>query len=441
MTISSSASVIGLTGPFGSGCSTSAQILASRRGYKSFLLSSIIVNRWRKKNPKGTPSRGDLQALGNEIRLNSENPGSLAEIAIGELERDTNEWNSIAIDGIRNLGEIEVLRERFGPHFYLLALECPPSARWERLESVYMQNGLTREDFLRDNDRDRLQEYAHGQQVQLCVDRADVLIRNDRDEKKTKFRQLSQKLLEYLDLVTGAAPRYAKPAEILMNLAYSAAHGSKCLKRQVGAVLVEALPNVMGQIVGQGFNENPIGTSPCVEERRYGANAKRGIHGACYRDIVRNKAFVELARLARRCPECGQVIKGPVAALPPWRCRSCGVDLEEFFWPERAMTLCTAVHAEVSAVLAAGSRARGTTLYTTTFPCFQCSEKIAQAGVRHIIFTEPYPDIRAAERLEIAGIEIERFEGIRSSRFDDIFSRARPYISEQQRVIAAKQKR
>ena len=32
-----------------------------------------------------------------------------------------------------------------------------------------------------------------------------------------------------------------------MNLAYSSAHGSKCLKRQVGAVLVEALPNIMGK--------------------------------------------------------------------------------------------------------------------------------------------------------------------------------------------------
>jgi deoxycytidylate deaminase len=94
----------------------------------------------------------------------------------------------------------------------------------------------------------------------------------------------------------------------------------------------------------------------------------------------------------------------------------------------------------VAAILAAGSRARGTTLYTTTFPCFQCSEKIAQAGVNHIVFTEPYPDIRAAERLEIAGILIERFEGIRSSRFDDIFSRARPYISQQQKAFATKRK-
>lgn len=439
MTISKSASVIGFTGPFGSGCSTAAEILVARRGYRSFLLSSIVSDLWKQENKNRPPARADLQELGNEIRRKSGNPGALAEIAIGQLEQDAKEWNSVVIDGIRNVGEIEVLREKFGRRFYLIALECPASERWRRLQSVYTKNKLTIEDFLRDNERDRFQEYAHGQQVQLCVDRADALLINDRNEKKNKFKLLTRKLTGYLDLITGTSPRYAKPAEILMNLAYSAGHGSKCLKRQVGAVLVAAPPNVMGEIVGQGFNENPIGTFACVEEPRYGADAKRKIPGACYRDIVRHDAFVKLAQLQRRCPQCGQVIKN-VAAVPPWRCTSCGADLEEFFWPERAMTLCTAVHAEVAAVLAAGARARGTTLYTTTFPCFQCSEKIAQAGVRNIVFTEPYPDIRAAERLEIAGIEIERFEGIRSSRFDEIFSRARPYISEQQQVIAAKRK-
>jgi len=400
----------------------------------------LITDRWKKKNPHTDPRRSDLQLLGNEIRRTSENPGALAQLAIGEIERDKSQWGLLLIDGIRNVGEIEVLRERFGQHFYLIALECPQSERWRRLKPTYEKKGLTLEDFLRDNEQDRLQEYAHGQQVQLCVDKADVLLRNDRNEKKTKFAQLSRKLLEYLDLVSGETPRYAKPPEILMNLAYSAAHGSKCLKRQVGAVLVAAPPNVMGEVVGQGFNENPIGTHACVEEPRYGAKPKTNTPGACYRDIVRQQGFVKLAALKRHCPECGEIIRGPIAPLPPWRCKSCGVDLEEFFWPERAMTLCTAVHAEVAAVLAAGSRARGTTLYTTTFPCFQCSEKIAQAGVKHIVFTEPYPDIRAAERLEIAGIEIERFEGIRSSRFDEIFSRARPYVSEQQRVIVEKKK-
>lgn len=78
--------------------------------------------------------------------------------------------------------------------------------------------------------------------------------------------ELRAKLPVYIDLLTGSKPRYAMPSEILMNLAYSAAHGSKCLKRQVGAIVVAAPAGVMGEIVGQGFNENPTPTKPCVEE-------------------------------------------------------------------------------------------------------------------------------------------------------------------------------
>jgi hypothetical protein len=38
---------------------------------------------------------------------------------------------------------------------------------------------------------------------------------------------------------------------------------------------------------------------------------------------------------------------------------------------------------------------------------------------------EPYPDIRAGERFELAGVTVQRFEGVRSSAFDRIFSRIR----------------
>ena len=104
------------------------------------------------------------------------------------------------------------------------------------------------------------------------------------------------------------------------------------------------------------------------------------------------------------------------------------------------MSLCTAIHAEVAALMAAGERAKGATLYTTTYPCFQCAEKILHAKIINIVFTEPYPDIRAAERLqEIGQVKVERFEGVRSSRFDEIFSRARPYVSAQREVLKQRQ--
>lgn len=434
--LSSRCTAIGLTGPFGSGCSTASGLLVEHLGYKCLRLSDIVRDEWGRRRPGREPERADLQEMGNRLRREERDPGALAHLAVERLEDFDETLGRVVFDGIRNVGEVEALRERFGHSFYLIALECPASDRFERLGRIYGtgQRGLDR--FSKDNENDRDQENPYGQQVALCVDLADVLLVNDNDVTQT---ELKKKLYDYVNLVTGDIPRYATPTEVLMNFAYSAAHGSKCLKRQVGAVIVDAPAGVMGDVVGQGFNENPRNTRPCVHEPEYGF-IDGSASGRCYRDIVRHSSFSDLARNGARCPGCGSFMQEP-ADEPPWRCHECEVDLEKFFWPERAMTLCTAIHAEVAALLAAGSAARGATLYTTTYPCFQCAEKIAQGGVAAIVFTEPYADVRATERLRLAQIETIRFEGVRSGRFDEIFSRARPYIAAQRRATRARQSR
>jgi deoxycytidylate deaminase/dephospho-CoA kinase len=420
MAIHPRATVIGLTAPFGSGSTTTATILSERLNFKASRLSSFIRLDLQKVKPGVEPTRDDLQTHGDRIRK-EKHCGILAEWAIKDLEESAETYNRIVIDGIRNLTEIEHLRDTFGNRFFLFALECPLSQRWERLRPAYEKRGASMNDFLGDDQRDHNEELDHGQQVQLCVDQADVLIDNSDDVSQVDLRA---KLEDYADLVLGKKYRFAKPIEIYMNVAYLASHGSKCIKRQVGAVLVNALPNVMGEVVGQGFNENPIGTKPCIEEPHYGADPETRRPGECYRDIARRAAFAQYEANGTRCPICGEKIK-LVTPGPPWVCMACSGDMELYFWPERAMTLCTAVHAEVAAILSAFGRTKGATLYTTTFPCFQCAEKISQVGIENIVFNELYPDVRAAERLKIAGIQAIRFEGIRSRRFDEIFSKAR----------------
>jgi len=421
MAIHLRAIVIGLTAPFGSGSSTSATILSERLSFKSTRLSFSIRQDFQNQNPGVEPTRSDLQTHGDQIRKEKHH-GILVEVALNDLDTATDTYDRIVVDGIRNVAEIEHLRDRFGNRFFLFALECPLSQRWERLRPGYEKTGRSMGDFLHDDQRDHDEELGYGQQVQLCVDQADVLIDNSDDVSQADLRT---KLEDYADLVLGRKYRFARPIEIYMNVAYSASHGSKCIKRQVGAVIVSALPNVMGEVVGQGFNENPIGTRPCIEEARYGADLERRRPGKCYRDIVRQSGFVELVENGTHCPRCSEKIQLLTTPGPPWVCAACKGDIELYFWPERAMTLCTAVHAEVTAILSASGRAKGATLYTTTFPCFQCAEKIAQVGIANIVFNELYPDVRAAERLEIAGIRVLRFEGIRSRRFDEIFLKAR----------------
>jgi deoxycytidylate deaminase len=393
--------IVGLTGAFGSGCTTAAKHLRDSRGFTLIRLSDSLRTAWAKTH-QGDPSRVELQRLGDELRQTS-HPGILVELALKELS-DANDGKlppDIVIDGIRNEGEIGYLRDAYGYRFTLVAVLASFDARWARIGTIYTDKGLGLADFIADDQRDKNEETEYGQQVELCVDQADILI----DNATVLTEEFQKKLLGLVDLAVGKKLRSATQSEILMNIAFSSSHSSKCLKRHVGAVVSDPT----GQVVSAGYNENPLGTNPCAEEPKY--------HNQCFRDIIRNEHFKSLALKGARCPVCGEkIISDPG---PPWRCKACAdkgtkTNLESFFFPDRAMNWCTAVHAEVWAILAAGGRARNGILYTTTFPCSQCAEKIVQTGIRKVVFTEPYPDPYGAERLTLGKVELEQFEGVRS---------------------------
>jgi deoxycytidylate deaminase len=358
------------------------------------------------------PTRRGLQDLGNQLRQ-EHGPDYLARTAITGLAEMP---SRLAVDGIRNTGEIEYLRDAFGDSFFLVAVHAPAPVRWNRERSDYVKQGLDEQDFFLDDKRDQNEEIPYGQQVELCVDKSDVFLLNSEDLSKVdRTRRLTEKLEQHVKLLAGEA-RYASVDEVLMNLAFSSAHSTKCLKRQVGAVV--ATPG--GEPISVGFNENPDRIKPCIFE-----------FGECYRDRLRNDHFATLAAGKAVCPTCGE----PIGELigPPWRCSNCSSNLETRFFPDRAMNWCTALHAEERAIInAAGRDLRGTTIYTTAFPCFLCAEKILQAGITKIVFADPYPDIYSAELLEHAepGMVVERFEGVRSGSFDRIFGPIRKAMEE-----------
>lgn len=410
--VSSPRTIIGFTGAFGSGCTTAAKHLRDARQFSMIRLSDALRKSW-KKSHKHEASRVQLQRLGDDLRRKYHS-GILVELALKDLAGKGALPDTIVLDGIRNVAEIQYLRNRFGYAFTLVAILASFDARWDRIESTYTDNGLGLSDFIEDDKRDKNEETEYGQQVELCVDQADILIDNSISVSTTKFKA---KILEYVDLATGEKPRGARQSEILMNIAFSSSHSSKCIKRHVGAVIADPT----GQVVSAGYNENPLGTNPCVEEPEY--------NNQCFRDIIRNKHFKSLSEKNARCPVCGKPIKFEQG--PPWRCTECAkkglkTNLESFFFPDRALNWCTAVHAEVWAILAAGERARSGVLYTTTLPCAQCAEKIVQAGILKVVFTDPYPDAYGVERLKLGAVELEQFEGVRSSSFERIFARKTP---------------
>ena len=76
--------------------------------------------------------------------------------------------------------------------------------------------------------------------------------------------------------------------------------------------------------------------------------------------------------------------------------------------------LCRGIHAEQNAVIQAarhGTAIDGATVYCTHQPCVLCAKILINAGIKEIIYGNPYPDALAAEMLEEAGVIATRYAG------------------------------
>ena len=398
--------VIGLTGPFGSGCSTAAHLLATGDlGFAKVKLSDVL--RAGAKNE--SPTRSELQDLGNALRQTEGNE-SLVVRGLGGVVADGVPPARVVVDGIRNLGEVRWLQTVLGDRFSLFAVVAEAERRFERRPDA-SQSLVEFEEL---DQRDQGESEDHGQQVSRCVDYADVVIANDAKletwEMSDKF---GAKVTRYARLVLGEEHPFASNDETLMNVAYGASHGSRCIKRQVGAVIARG-----GEVIATGYNENPAGLKPCIDG-----------FGACYRDMVRDERFVGLAKQGARCPYCSTAIPRPL--MPPWDCVSCGKSLDRAFFPDRAMKWCTALHAEERAIINATGRALdNATLYTTTFPCMLCAEKVIHAGIRSVVYVDPYPDTHGIVLFSQAAVKTRRFEGVRSRNFERYFSGTQPSMEQ-----------
>ena len=67
------------------------------------------------------------------------------------------------------------------------------------------------------------------------------------------------------------------------------------------------------------------------------------------------------------------------------------------------------IHAEANAILQAaayGMAIEGADIYSTSKPCWNCFKLIANAGIRRIIYADPYPDGKVEIYAEKARIEL-----------------------------------
>jgi dephospho-CoA kinase len=178
-------SLIGITGAFGSGKTTAAQYLEDK-GYTVVVLSKPLEEEAIKR--KLPMTRKTLQDIGNEWR-EKYGSGILMQKALEKVKNK----NKIVIDGLRNFGEVEILKENKG---ILLAIVADRSVRFERLKKLKRREKLTKSLFHKLDLRDLgVDEKITGLQTAICIALADVYIDSNSgiDDFKLKIEAFLKK--------------------------------------------------------------------------------------------------------------------------------------------------------------------------------------------------------------------------------------------------------
>lgn len=136
--------------------------------------------------------------------------------------------------------------------------------------------------------------------------------------------------------------------------------------------------------------------------------------------------FIDMAHLAARRSTCDRKHVGAVLTRkghtvgtgyngsPPGmpHCDDVGHDFVKLH--DGSVNCVRTTHAEANAFLQAaldGKSTEGTTLYTNTFPCWNCAKMILGAGVIRVVFDADYNnDPRVEDALRGKGIELVRYK-------------------------------
>lgn len=447
--------ILGFTGSIGSGCTYIAQAIEHEYKYKYYSLSDILRGIAAKRGLT-EPSIDELQTLGNQLRTKYGTSYLVKELikSVKKAPPDLASLKGIIIDSIRNDAEVHTLRQF--PYFYLFSVHSEYELRKQR--TLKIKKIKTKDEFKNADLRDKAEDIQYGQQVTKCNDLADFIINNDKNipqhASKRKKEFIDNIYNKYVSLVEHKkeeiilSDNLPSSNETLMTMAYAESQRSSCLKRKVGAIIAEinhlhfsnVLDNKISEsvnVISSGHNEVPLGGIPCAFNTEY---------EKCYRDYLQE----EQAKKIKFCPHCGKAIN-----LSSQRCRNCNNEIKSFVkvCPKckdevdvdykcpacekkvfkeyllsggKLLDMCKALHAEEHALLSlkkySGESSQNLVLYTTTFPCNLCANKIVAAGIKKVVYADPYQMKEAIKILAAGKVKIEKFEGIKSSAYFKLYN-------------------
>ena len=88
-------------------------------------------------------------------------------------------------------------------------------------------------------------------------------------------------------------------------------------------------------------------------------------------------------------------------------------DFENVCEDENGLTKPYVLHAEANAITKiarSNNSSDGATLYVTASPCIECAKLIIQAGIKRVVYRDPYRLTDGIDLLVRAGIEVEQVD-------------------------------
>lgn len=431
--------VIGLVSAVGTESKRAIDVLKERLGLAGYNVHHIkvsqdVIPRIKKVETTGLKSFDRLMRLmdaGNSARSTCEDNSILAIgaaaaiFAMRHKDKDGNPLpkpkSAYVIDSLKRPEEVATLRLIYPAGFVLVGVHAEPARRVHHLST---DRGMSKDEAqtLIDRDGDERSD-KFGQRVNNTFHMADFFVQISSSQD-----QLRSDLERMVALWFGNP--YITPTfdEHAMFMAFGAALRSADLSRQVGAVIARD-----SQILATGANDTPRAGGGLYWPSRDRSSGRIEDHPDG-RDFMRQCGD---SNQAEKEKIIGTIVdKGAEAQF--------GFDKEKLRWlltesPLRDLTeYGRVVHAEMEALLCCsrnGLSTVGATLFSTTFPCHNCAKHIVAAGIKRVVYVEPYPKSKAlafhSDSVEMADeneekmsgkVRFEPFVGIGPRRFFDLFS-------------------
>ena len=356
--------------------------------------------------------------LGNKIRRETRDGAILMKGVCAYIYRNCRVHNgggpcprmAYIIDSIKHPDEVDFLRGTYGDGFHLIGI----SADFEdRKRYLINRKNLSEEQAVQILNRDDNEEEKNGQHTRDSYQQADYFVNANDNPARCE-----ESVFRLLDLLFGNS--FISPTfnEYAMFRAYVAALRSTDLSRQVGAIIAKG-----NEIIAEGVNDCPrafggvywpIDKDGKIVDEEDGRDYTRG-----YDSNKREQQKIIESILKNLGLENSEENKKKIKAA--------GIGgLTEYG---------RVVHSEMEALMMCARNhvsTKGCSMYVTTFPCHGCAKHIIAAGIKEVVYIEPYPKSKTLEfyKKEISQdpkdaeekVLFTPFKGVGPHRFIDLFS-------------------